>query len=86
MTVVRFFFMTLTFLTGLLGIATFSINEAQGVLKADLQSADAGNEYAGSTLLNIPLLWKPTDTISTLDPIDLTVFQMHHSPLNHSLM
>ncbi len=75
MTVVRFFFMILTFLTGVLGIATFSINEAQGVLKADLQSADAGNEYAGSNLLNIPLLWKPTDTISALDPIDLTLFQ-----------
>jgi hypothetical protein len=75
MTVVRFFFMIITFLTGLLGITTFSINEAQGVLKADLQRADAGNEYAGSNLLNIPLLWKPTDTINSLDPIDLTVFQ-----------
>jgi hypothetical protein len=58
-----------------LGSTTFSINEAQGVLKADLQSANASNEYAGSNLLNIPLLWKPTDTITALDPIDLTVFQ-----------
>jgi hypothetical protein len=75
MTVVRFFFVILTFLTGLLGTTTFSINEAQGVLKADLQNADASNDYAGSSLLNIPLLWKPTDTITPLDAINLTVFQ-----------
>ena len=75
MNVVRFLVMILILLTGHLGITPFSINEAQGVPKADLQNADAGNEYPGSSLLNIPLLWKPTDTISDLDAIDLTVFQ-----------
>lgn len=53
----------------------YSISEAQGVPKANLQNAGAGTDYAGSSLLNIPLLWKPTDTISGLDAIDLTVFK-----------
>ena len=75
MTVVRLFFLLLTVLIALPGITTYSISEAQEVPKADLQKAGAGNEYAGSSLLNIPLLWKPTDTISGLDAIDLTVFQ-----------
>ena len=75
MRVVRLLFMITYLLIGLLGITTFSNGEVQGVSKADLHSADAGTEYAGSNRLNIPLLWKPTDTITALDPIDLTVFK-----------
>lgn len=75
MIIIRSFIMILAVQTGLLGIAAYSISEAQGVSKTDPQNADAGNEYAGSSLLNIPLLWKPTDKISALDAIDLTAFQ-----------
>jgi hypothetical protein len=49
-------------------------SETQVVPKADAQTT-SDSEYEGSGLLNIPLLWKPTDTISALDAIDLTVFQ-----------
>ena len=75
MNVVRYFFMILTLLACLLGITTFSTIQAQGVSKADPQNAGDSSEYAGSSLLNIPLLWRPTDTISALDAIDLTAFQ-----------
>jgi hypothetical protein len=64
-------------LTGVPGITTISISEAQVVPKAVPENADANNEYADSGLLNIPLLWKPTETISALDAIDLTAF--HHA-------
>ena len=62
-------------LTGLPGMTDISIGETQGVPKAVPENAGADNEYAGSSLLNIPLLWKPTETISALDAIDLTDFQ-----------
>lgn len=75
MHIIRFFFLMLFLLAGLPGIATSSVNQAQDVSKTDTQITDAGNAYAGSRLLNIPLVWKPTDTITALDPIDLTVFQ-----------
>ena len=47
------------FLTALLGFTSF-LNQkpSTGCFKVDLQSADASNEYAGSNLVNIPLLWK----------------------------
>jgi len=75
MKVIRSFFMMLAVLAGLLGITSFSITEAQGASGTDPQTAEAVNEYAGSSLLNIPLVWKPTDAISALEPIDLTVFK-----------
>lgn len=62
-------------LIGALSITGRSIGEAQVLPKAAPHNADADTEYAGSGLLDIPLLWKPTDTISALDAIDLTAFQ-----------
>ncbi|MCK9418747.1 MAG: hypothetical protein M0R70_05125 [Nitrospirae bacterium] len=74
MRIVQLFFMVLL-LTGLQGMTTISIGETQDVPKAVPQITDAENAYAGSSLLNIPLVWKPTETISALDAIDLTAFQ-----------
>jgi hypothetical protein len=78
MRIVRLFFMLSMLLTGIPGITTISISEAQVVPKAIPENADA-NEYADSSLLNIPLVWKPTETISALDAIDLTAF--HHASI-----
>jgi hypothetical protein len=75
MRIVRSFIMAAILLTAVPGITTNSISEAQVVPKAATENADANNDYAGSSLLDIPLLWKPTETISALDAIDLTVFQ-----------
>jgi hypothetical protein len=47
---------------------------AQIMAKADAP-ADSDPAYEGSGLLNIPLVWKPTDTVSALDAIDLTGFK-----------
>jgi hypothetical protein len=74
MNVVRNIIMILAVLTGLLGITTYAKSETQGNASAAQQNADARSDYAGSSMLNIPLLWKPTETISSLDAIDLTVF------------
>lgn len=64
--------MSILLLIGLLGIANISNGEVRGVSETDLHNRHAIEEYAGSSLLNIPLLWKPTDTITALDAIDLT--------------
>jgi hypothetical protein len=74
MRIVQLFFMVIL-LTGLLGMATISFGEAQDVPKAVPQNTDAEREYAGSSLLNVPLVWKPTETISARDAIDLTAFR-----------
>lgn len=74
MRIVRLFFMVTILSTGVLGITTISIGEPQAVPKAVPENTGDNHEYAGSSLLNIPLLWKPTETISALDAIDLTAF------------
>jgi hypothetical protein len=74
MRIFRQLFMSILLLIGLLGIANISNGEVQGVSETDLHNRHAIEEYAGSSLLNIPLIWKPTDTITALDAIDLTVF------------
>jgi len=74
MRIVLLFFL-ITLLIGLHGMTTISIGETRDVPKAVPQNTDCDNEYAGSSLLDIPLLWKPTETISALDAIDLTAFQ-----------
>lgn len=75
MRTIRFFFMVTILLTAVAGITANSISEAQAVPKVVPENTAANNDYAGSSLLDIPLLWKPTETISALDAIDLTVFQ-----------
>jgi hypothetical protein len=75
MQMIRTFFIMAVVLTGLFGIATHANSEMQGSAKAAPLQADAADEYAGSGLLNIPLVWKPTDTTESFDAIDLTVFQ-----------
>ncbi len=75
MRTIRFFFMVTILVTAVPGITANSIREAQAVPKAVPENTAASNDYAGSSLLDIPLLWKPTETISALDTIDLTVFQ-----------
>jgi hypothetical protein len=72
--IVRLVFMVIL-LMGLQGMTNISIGETQDVPKAGPQNTDVEHEYAGSSLLNIPLLWKPTETISARDAIDLTAFQ-----------
>ena len=72
---VRLFFMVTVLLASLSGITTLSISEAQVFPKTVPEHATTNNEYDGSSLLNIPLIWKPTETISALDAIDLTAFQ-----------
>jgi hypothetical protein len=67
--------MILAILTCVLGITNYSYSKTEDVSSADMQKAESRNEYANSSLLNIPLLWKPTDTISSLAAIDLTVLQ-----------
>jgi hypothetical protein len=47
---------------------------AQVMAKADAQ-ATSDPAYEGSRLLNVPLVWKPTDTVSALDAVDLTGFK-----------
>jgi hypothetical protein len=42
---------------------------------AFLLCAGAGAPAMGADLTDIPLMWKPTDTISSLDAIDMTAFQ-----------
>jgi hypothetical protein len=56
-------------LTGVPGIGL-----AQVVPKAVPENTSVTSDYAGSSLLNIPLVWRPTETISALDAIDLTAF------------
>jgi hypothetical protein len=75
MSVVRLFFIVTILLIGVSGITTISISEAQVAPKSVPENAATNNEYADSSLLNIPLVWKPTETISALDAIDLTAFQ-----------
>jgi hypothetical protein len=75
MHMIRTFFIMAVVLTGLFGSATPARSETQGSAKADPLQADAADEYAGSSLLNIPLVWKPSNTTSSFDAIDLTVFQ-----------
>jgi hypothetical protein len=62
-------------LTCVCGVIAVSIGEARVVSKNAPENADSNNEYVGSSLLNIPLHWKPTETISALDVIDLTAFR-----------
>jgi hypothetical protein len=75
MQMIRTFFIMAVVLTGLFGSAPPAGSETQGSAKADPRQADAADEYTGSSLLNIPLLWKPTETTSSFEAIDLTVFQ-----------
>jgi hypothetical protein len=75
MNVIRSFFMLFALFSCLLGITTYSYSKTQDVSSADMQRSEARNEYAGSKLLNIPLVWKPTETISSLAAIDLTIFK-----------
>ncbi len=75
MKIVRLCFIGAVLLTCVSGVTAGSISGAQVVSKTVPENADANYEYAGSSLLNIPLLWKPTETISALDAIDLTAFR-----------
>ena len=74
MRIVKLFFMVIL-LIGLHGMTNLSISEVPVVPKVIAENTGVDNEYAVSSLLNIPLLWKPTETISALDAIDLTAFQ-----------
>lgn len=54
------------------GMAAEGTHAAQ---KADKQKDDAKTVRVATELLNIPLLWKPTVSISAFGAIDLTAFQ-----------
>ena len=71
----RCMFMVVIAVSTMASTAPAAFGEVKTVPKTSQIRTEDTAEYAGSTLLNIPLLWKPTETISSFNAIDLTNFQ-----------